>query len=649
MVDIAARSPRKLGAVLAVLAALWTAPALAEPVPGLVSTDQYEKSLREAHQQRVDVQNAIERVARDLPDPYSEAELKQALTPNMILRGAFDYRLEDGTTVRFPWYRVGFANNELANNEAGNPDRTARETNKGGLRFHWGVHFDEVYALAARMDTKLAVGGDSLPPPSRGLRGIWTKIRELVTGSRPSDAIRGAKGGVGAGEVIAVGDRYRGKLTEGDRIAPSSPLFDGPTMIDKLAKAYVEAGGAVGLAHDVQAGDMNTNHLMAALRESYEQLGQPEAGVSGKPPREIDGRRDPSGGIGYRAISTGEGVWMAAKLALERESKRAGRFETSIWQRALGAIGLRREPDVAKGATVVAQGWGAVGRAFGEAARRDGALVIGIQELWTLGGKKTPGLLRFPDEAPRTPEMVNKWLDAATALRERSDKTRERGLPSEEIGEAKVQLGDRTYRLADYFIAGQDASEIKADIVGVNAIGNVLTEKTVPVYADTGTHRGLRKVIVEGANLAETEKGTRLIDARTDKLIVVPGDLANRGGVTMSDIELAMNAYKRPISDTVARAALEKMMRQDWKRGMKIADREGLSERKAIERMGAEGMLRRALGRKTQRRNLAQFVTGVRGALLRGQVKAHEVMGSVRRFVRERAPEARRRETAPAR
>jgi glutamate dehydrogenase/leucine dehydrogenase len=511
--------------------------ASAEPLPGVLRASEVAAARRDAAAQKKDAQAAIRRNAKLLG--YTPEQIDAALRPTMELSGTFVTTLDDGTEVEFPWYRTGFAENRLANTSkeiardpSGAPLRA--ETNKGGIRLHMGVFAEEVYALALKMDSKLATSGDAFDGMS----------------------VRGAKGGIGAGRVIKVGSRYKAKI--GDHVDPASPVFDRPALMRQFARSFRAAGGDVGPGLDIQAGDVNTKAPeMKALAEAYGSPEHPSSGVSGKAlRRRADGSIDPDGGIEYRAVSTGEGVWMSARLA----ARRAG-------------LKLR-------GATVVAQGWGEVGRAFGMAAVKDGARVIAIQNLWKVDGKQVAGTLLHPLGEKAKPAQVKAWLAEVDAFI----------ASGQDLG--SFQGG----RLAASFKPGLDAADVRADIVGVNALGGVLTEKTVPRYIASGTHQeGKRKVLVEGANLAESAGGARKIDRAKDSLLVVPGDLANLGGVHVSNLEGVQNLHQTEVSSEAARHSLSSTMRSGWRRAMRIADDRKLSERAAIELAAVDAMMKRSL------------------------------------------------------
>jgi glutamate dehydrogenase/leucine dehydrogenase len=520
---------------LIALLALLPVHGFAEPLPGLLDARTIGEAEREAVKQKQDAQAAVRRQAKLLG--YSSAEIAKALSPTMERKGSFKLGLADGTVVEFPWFRTGFAENPIANTEkAIARDRVGqalrKETNKGGVRLHYGVFADEVYALALKMDTKLATARDALG----------------------SQSFRGAKGGIGAGRVVKVGSRYACKV--GDYVDPAASIWNRAEMMTSFAAGFRATGGQVGPGFDIQAGDVNTKAPeMKVLAETYGSPERPSAGVSGKAVmRTPDGGIDPRGGIEYRGVSTGEGVWMAARLAAHR-------------------TGLKL-----RGATVVAQGWGEVGRAFGLAALRDGARVIAIQEIWNVGGRKVGGTLVFPGANPK-PAQLKKWLGEVEALRASGQDL-------------------RTYaggRFAGSFREGLDASQLKADIVGVNALGGVLSDRTVPQYLASGTHQGKRKIIVEGANLAETREGARLLDKHSDRILTVAGDLANLGGVHVSDLEAVQNLFGQPVTSPRAHRSLLGTIRAGWNRAMKIADSRGLSERQAIELAAVDGMMKRSL------------------------------------------------------
>jgi glutamate dehydrogenase (NAD(P)+) len=488
-------------------------------------------------EQKADAQAVVRRHAESLG--FTQPQIQQALTPTMRYEGAFRVKAADGTVVEFPWYRVGFAENAQANTQRPvDRDPTGRvlrqETNKGGVRLHFGVFAEEVEALALKMDLKLAVSAEAYE----------------------GQAFRGAKGGIGAGRVVQVGSRYAAKV--GDYVDPASPAFDRGEIMRRFGEDYQRVAGRVGLGTDIQAGDVNTKapEMKVLAEQAYGTPANPSSGVSGKEVRRLaDGSIDPTGGIQFRAVSTGVGVWTSARLAADR-------------------VGLKL-----RGATVVSQGWGEVGRAFGMAAEDAGARVIAIQEVWNVDGAKVTGTLLHPKGADATPKEVAAWLADVDALRASGESL-------------KTFQGAR---LAPYFHEGMDASAVKADIIGVNALGGTINEQTIPAYLQSGTHQGLRKILVEGANLAETAKAAALLDTHRAGILAVPGDLANVGGVHVSNLEAAQNVRGRPITDEQARRSLSRSMGTAWRRAVVDADTRGVSERHAIEQLGVARLMERSL------------------------------------------------------
>src|SRR5690606_14266938 len=141
------------------------------------------------------------------------------------------------------------------------------------------------------------------------------------------------------------------------------------------------------------------------------------------------------------------------------------------------------------------------------------------------------------------------------------------------------------------------------------ALGSVLTEETVPQYVRSGTHAGGRKVIVEGANLAPTAGGARLIDQNARSMLVVSGELAHNRGVHVSNLEAVQNLYSEEVTSKTARRSLSNTMRSDFRRAMEIADTRGVSERASIELAAVDALMKRSLQRQdAPRRSLERGV-----------------------------------------
>lgn len=525
---------------LATLLAALASPAAADSLPGLMTEEQAERARAEAAEQKRDAQAMVRRNA--FARGYTEAQVEAALRPAMELKGTFEYEVEPGTVIEFPWFRTGFAENELANTgkrilRDALRRAVRRETNKGGNRIDAGVTADEVYALALKMDVKLAMAGDAIG----------------------GHAVRGAKGGVGIGVVKRASGRYAG--SEGQLVDPQA--YDADRIIDAFGRAYLAAGGKVGVGYDIHAGDVfvkkpQLKHLAEVV---FGTASRPSIGVSGKDEMVVDGVVKPGGGIQYRADSTGDGVWISARLAARRVRLRIDR------------------------ATVMAQGWGEVGRAFGVAAARDGARLIGVQERFRRDGELVQAVVENPHGQTSTPEQTRQFIADIDALYAWTQ-------DGHELADFEGYA-----RLRPYITFGKDASEVKADIVGVNARGGTINEDTVPEYLRSGTHARRRKILVEGANLAETAAAVDLLEQPGYRagLLVVTGDLANLAGVHVSNLEAVQNLIRRVVTSATARDSVKATIEAGWHRAMKLARRYRLSERASIELGSVDAMMKRSL------------------------------------------------------
>lgn len=153
----------------------------------------------------------------------TDAERTKLMTPDRVLKADLEVVLDDGSSARFPAYRVQFNN--------------ARGPYKGGIRFHPDADEDEVSALAAMMAIKCAVV-------------------DIPFG--------GGKGGV------AVDPKQRSARE-----------------LDEIARAYVRAfRDNLGPDKDVPAPDVYTNsHIMSVMLEEYEKIvgHSAPAFITGKP------------------------------------------------------------------------------------------------------------------------------------------------------------------------------------------------------------------------------------------------------------------------------------------------------------------------------------------------------------------------------
>lgn len=539
---------RRIGMTAVLLILLVSTSAFADDI-AVLSPERMSELQKDAKQQLHDAQKVHRVVATLLK--YSKAEILHGETPSMVRKGEFEVKLKDGTRIAFPWYRVGFAENAYANTgKAMLGGANAAETNKGGIRIHQGVFLPEVEALALKMDRKLRLVGDALN----------------------GHAVRGAKGGIGPGRVLEVGSKYKITLAKGDYIDPASKGINRSQLMRSFASAYIKSGGQVGIGSDIQAGDVNTKQpQMMALAKHYAKLSGstvPSMGVSGKElvRNTSTGQVSSKGGIEYRAISTGEGVAMSAQHA----AKSAG-------------LDLR-------GATVVSQGWGEVGKAFGMALMRNQAIVIAIEERWIVDGKTLTGTLEHPKGAKATHAESMKWLGQIQDYRQQWAK---------HMGDPKKSAPNlRTFQggsLMKGFTQGKSVFTVKADIVGVNALGGTVTEKAVGDLLSSGTSKGKAKVYVEGANLAATTKGAAALDRASAKIIAVPGDLANVGGVHVSNIEALQNSSGRVVSNEAARKSLDNVIAKAWGEAGALAKRHKISIRAGVELLATSRMMKTSL------------------------------------------------------
>jgi glutamate dehydrogenase/leucine dehydrogenase len=539
---------RRIAISLALLVLFFGSDAFADDIT--VLSGQHVSELKaEAQQQLKDAQKVHRGDAKTLG--YTKAEIRHGETPSMIRKGEFEVKLKDGTRIAFPWYRVGFAENAYANNgKAMKGGANAAETNKGGIRIHQGVFLPEVEALALKMDRKLRLSGDALA----------------------GHAVRGAKGGVGPGRVLAVGSKYKATLTKGDHIDPASKGINRKQLMRRFATAYLKSGGQVGIGSDIQAGDVNTKQPeMMALAKQYAKLSGskiPSIGVSGKElvHNSTTGKVSAKGGIQYRSVSTGEGVAMAA-------------------QHAAKSAGLNL-----KGATVVSQGWGEVGKAFGMALVRGQAKVIAIEERWLINGKTLTGTLEHPKGAKATHAESVKWLGQIQEFRQQW--AAHMGDPKKAAPNLKTFQGGE---LMKGFTKGKSVFTVKADIVGVNALGGTVTQKAVGDLLKSGTSKGKAKVYVEGANLAATSRGAAALDRAKSKIIAVPGDLANLGGVHVSNIEALQNSTGRVVSNEAARSSLNNVIAKAWTEAGTLAKKHNISIRAGVELLATSRMMKTTL------------------------------------------------------
>lgn len=170
-------------------------------------------------------------------------------SPERTLEVSIPVRMDDGSTKVFTGYRSQHS--------------TILGPAKGGIRYHQGVHMDEVKTLAFWMTCKCAVAG--LP-------------------------YGGGKGGIIVDPA---------KLSKGE--------------LERLTRGYIDKiAPIIGEKRDIPAPDMNTNaQVMGWMLDEYSKLtGQYEPGF-------ITGKAISIGGSLGRTAATGRGVVVAALEALK--------------------------------------------------------------------------------------------------------------------------------------------------------------------------------------------------------------------------------------------------------------------------------------------------------------------------------------------
>ncbi|MBW2731504.1 MAG: hypothetical protein JRH20_03870 [Deltaproteobacteria bacterium] len=548
------------------------------PAYEVISKEQFSQARAQARREAKDKFAMAESNSAQLG--FSKEEVQRANQPAMHLHGSIETVLENGVRLRMRWDRFGYAENPLANLKK--VDATLFQTNKGGSRADWTVFPDEVKALALEMDDKLALWGDAI-------EGRF---------------IRGAKLGVGIPEVIGMtswaSSKTSARFKKGMIIDPSTfSIKDMNRVAKAVIKSYVRAGGRPGPGFDVLAGDMNIKFpQLAEMARTFSKILRRQAkalkrrltiGVSGLAHK--DG--DPSGGIEFRKVSTGYGVWVAAKL----EAKRSG-------------LPL-------SGATVATEGYGEVGRGFVKAALNDGSKIIALAEVARKGGHRAPGVFLHPaarrqgrEPLARVKARVAKlsaaesraWVQAIEAFQATGQDL------DGYVGRVNTGEGQRTMLLRDCFVANARISQIDlVDIVGVNARGGSINPKTIPEFARRPTFSGKKKIVTEGANLAASLEGASMISKRySDALKVVHtrpvitflhGIFANGGGVFTSDLQIVQNLFDEMVASPIAQEALETVMGRIYKEVVKLQAEEKVSTRKAIALLANKRRMLRALNR----------------------------------------------------
>ena len=217
------------------------------------------------HQQAV---KQLTQVAKLLRDQYPnkakfDQVIEQLKTPDRIIEGELEIKLDDGSTKKFKAFRSQHNN--------------ARGPYKGGIRFHQDVSKEEVMALSTWMTWKCAVTGI---PYGGGKGGVIVNPRELSE-----------------------------------------------TELERLSRAYAEfLVDNIGPWVDVPAPDVNTTpQIMAWMVDAYQQaLLDKKLPVQENPLATFTGKPIELGGSAGRTEATGLGGFfvlekLITKLGLERK------------------------------------------------------------------------------------------------------------------------------------------------------------------------------------------------------------------------------------------------------------------------------------------------------------------------------------------
>jgi len=308
----------------------------------------------------------------------------------------------------------------------------------------------------------------------------------------------------------------------GVRIDPHTLSSD---ELQRLTRRYTsEIIEVIGPDRDIPAPDLGTDErVMAWIMDTYsQQKGHAVPGVVTGKPIEI-------GGSYGRREATGRGVITCAKEACRK-------------------LGISLQ-----GASVVVQGFGAVGAVAARIASTLGAQVIAISSI--SGGTHNPKGID---------------IDALEAWNKQNGDDF-KGFPGGE------------------FVTNQELLELPCDILIPAAIQNQITEKNAAALRC--------KMMVEGANGPTTLEADAILADRN--ILVVPDILANAGGVTVSYFEWVQGVQQFFWSEEEVNRKLIDLMQAAYRQVDQLAQEKGVTLRTAA--------LMRGIGRIKQ----AKHVRGV--------------------------------------
>ena len=245
------------------------------------------------------------------------------------------------------------------------------------------------------------------------------------------------------------------------------------TELRRITRRFIsELGDNIGPYTDVPAPDLYTDEqTMAWIFDTYDVLHR---------------------GDNNRAVVTGKPLQLGGS---QGRNEAVGRGCLYVTERLLSLLQLPELPTV-KGARVVVQGFGKVGRVAARLFREAGAEVIAVSD-------SQGGVQAMDDVGLDIPE-VERWKDEHGTV----------------VGVPETRT-----------ITNADLLALKCDILIPSAVANqIRADNAGSVHA---------RMVIEGANAPVTPEADDLLNARG--VMVVPDILANAGGVVVSYFEWVQN------------------------------------------------------------------------------------------------------------
>lgn len=349
-------------------------------------------------------------------------------------------------------------------------------------------------------------------------------------------------------------DNARGPFKGGLRFAPGVDIEHfralASTMSLKCAVVDVPFGGGKG-GIDVDPKDLSDRELEDLVKGFTRQISK----VIG-PDLDIPA---PDVGTGPQEMAwiadawSEQSTWQPAVVTgkpLELGGS-AFRVDATGWGAAhVAELAAQRAGIDLDGATVAVQGYGNVGIYAAHELRARGATVVAVSA--SDGGRHDP-----------------------------------EGIDLDELDEVRADGGGVTELDQGEEITNEELLALDVDILVPAALGAAINEDNVDDVA--------ARVIVEGANLAVTHGANATLAERD--VIVVPGLLANAGGVTVSWMEWVQNRQGEAWDEDEVRELLAERLERSWDAVTDRADEDGVdlvtaAYRLAVRRVVAARVLR---------------------------------------------------------